>query len=1679
MGEYVAGIGEPDPLAARNEAEFVAQLRLLKIWAGNPSYERLARLSGIPRSTLVDALSPRRARLPRVEVLRKFVAACGVGGESREKWEAAWRLQHVHPNPASPDSTSAQLPLAPAGFVGRDAEIAEMHSLSVDTGPSASTVRVVLLVGPPGVGKSALAIHWAHQIYKQFPDGQLYINLRTSESSGSPAEPAEALQSFLIGLGLLPQQIPSDIASQTALYRSLISGRRVLVVLDNANSAEQVRPLLPGSSSCMTLVTSRQSLASLAVNEVAHPITLGPLTAREGRQLLVQRLGAERVSAESEAADALVERCAGLPLVLAIVAARATANPQFALTALLEELGSGCGMFENLGENALLSSLCIPFSWSYRKLSEAAASLFRLLGLHPGAEISVRATASLAGVSTQQARQLLRELANEHLVIEKQHERFAYNSLLREYATKLSMSIDKKSDRRMAVSRVLDFYLHSAYDAGRLLQSRQTSITLSPPHLRVEREVFHDGAQALAWFYAEYPQLYNFIIQYGRTRHAARVWRLAWTLTEFFERRGFRYDQIAVQNAALVAARHAADRRGLALAHIMLARTYGQLYRFKDAFKHCHSAKEIFTELGDTGGLGDAYLCMGQILSRQSRSEEACEQVEKSSEIYMMTGDLHGQALALREMGIISLRLGFCNRSIIYSRKALKLHQELVDRSGVAAALECMGRAYAELGDYRKAIACLTEALTISRELSDRQGEAGALAYLGDAYYAAGRCRTARETWKQALFILDEANHPDVKDIYVRLSTHRVECSTCHVECSSCHANRCVQTSRVERATLELACLNLGGLTMRDSQNVLMLGWRTNSILALSRHGARITCMLSPDADRRFASRYSVHRKVILESPANIEGVVAGLFRAGINPEDFELACSQQEDCIVIASALHGPRRAHLPLPTAIRLRDKAVQKQAIRKSAIPVADFRVVNSTEGLAAVEDLIPCVVKPLAGASTVNTYIVEDSRRLLLTISDLETRKLRGPWLVESYNTGTEHHVDGVVRDGRIIFLAIGRYASNVIEVREGKPVSSTIIHPKSNEDMYRQIQSFTETVMTSLDHRNGVFHMEVFINGSSIVFGECAGRIGGGVTDLMHKEQFGVDMQDEWARIQLGLPQGGCGEVTDEVCGMTQIHLDSGRIEYLPELDDLYQLPGVVRARQLAMIGETIGDATRTSDMSVAQVVVRGKNEADTDDKLQYVASWYKDAVRVVSLCTIQGLRIVIYIRSSLLSGIFPNSKYAQIMAIATGVSAVGSGAFIGSIVPYLLEILHFPSREVGTAFALAAICGLMGPVLVRIFLRWAEPAALYVLVLLLRAAGYLLIVFSANFIMYVLAASMASIFDAASPPLNQLVVASDQKFGDRTVALASMGAARNAGYSIGLLLAAVSIGDGGRVAFYSLFTFNSASFLAIAIAVIYCTNLNVSTCLKRKAPKRDTPVQANWNDRSPLKRYVVFTAGSALVWLYDSILIVLLPIWLIAEVGAPNGLYGAMLATNSCILFFMQVPLARNKDKIGAMRGLWMCLASLLSACMLFFLASSASGRAVPVVLASVGVIALTLGEAFHTLASWRGSFELAPEESRVAYLSLYNQAFIVERIGGPILMTAVVLKNVNIGWLILGIFFCAGISAMVFSVSDHFRAVAKAEWEVAERADVTGLGNVRAEVADSNGTVAQPGKRT
>jgi DNA-binding SARP family transcriptional activator/tetratricopeptide (TPR) repeat protein len=706
---------------------------------------------------------------------------------------------HQRPRPGMPDArvtpVPAQLPLDAPGFSGRHEELSMLQAMlppkpagSGEAGPAAAvpgqdgtgqdgtdqadsgqTVPIVVISGTAGTGKTALAIRFGRQVAKRFPGGQLYVNLRGLDPATPPMEPAEALRFFLDALGVPPYRIPADTEGRSALFRSLLDGKRMLIVLDNARNVAQVRPLLPGSPGCLVVVTSRNEMTGLVAAEGAVPLTIDVLSHAEAREMLARRLGRDRVAAEPGAADEIIESCARLPLALGIAVGRAVSRPKRPLTELAAELRDARGRLDALKADDAVTNVRAVLSWSYDQLSEPAARMFRMLGVHPGPDISLSAAASLAGMTRADAGAALRELTRTHMAAEYLPARFTFHDLLRAYAAEAAERLDPEPERRAAVHRVIDHYLHTAMAASHRFSPFRSSLQLASPQPGVLPADVADKEQAMAWFDAEAPVLLALIAYADANGFDTHAWQIPWTLGPFFTRRNRWRDYAATQHIALAAARRLDDTLALAHAHHLLGHVQSQVGEYEAADPNFRRALDLFRELGDRGNEAVVLNGLAGMLEKQERYTEALAVALDALRMLKAVGHWWTQATLENGVGWLYAHLGQYDQALAHCQRALSLHRDSGHRGGTADTLDSLGFVYLRLGEFAQAKTHYQRAIEAYREIGSPFGEGNSLTGLGDALLAEGDPGAAGVAWRGAIVILDRLPHPLADEVRARL----------------------------------------------------------------------------------------------------------------------------------------------------------------------------------------------------------------------------------------------------------------------------------------------------------------------------------------------------------------------------------------------------------------------------------------------------------------------------------------------------------------------------------------------------------------------------------------------------------------------------------------------------------------------------------------------------------------------------------------------------------------------------------------------------------------------------------------------------------------------------------------------------------------------------------------------
>jgi tetratricopeptide (TPR) repeat protein len=683
--------------------------------AGWPSLRAMAKEVGCSHTTISAAFSD--PRLPRWGLVELIVEA--LGGDV-EHFHRRWLAATGEPEPAAGEPPPAPAPDRPrprelpsdvVAFTGRAGELATLDELLAGTGPA---VPVAVISGTAGVGKTALAVHWSHRVADRFPDGQMHLNLRGYDPD-QPVRAAEALEVLLRTLGVAGPAIPHGLAERAARYRTLVAGRRLLVVLDNAHSVDQVRDLLPGTGSCFVVVTSRDTLPALVARHGAVRLNLDLLAPAESVTLLRTLIG-RRVNDDRDGATRLAERCARLPLALRIAAELAAARPAETLADLAAELGDESRLDLLAAGGDEYTAVRAVFSWSLRHLSEAAALAFTLLGLHPGVDIDRAATTALTGTDPATARGLVDALVRAHLLDDLGDGRYGMHDLLRAYAAERAAALPGPV-RRAALERLFDHYVAAA-----------------------------DGA-AVTWLDAERANL----IAVARAAADARTVRLSAGLAGYLDGRAHYRDALDLHGLAREAARTAGDRAGEGRACGRLGTVHRRLGDYQAALEWYRAALAIHRDVGDRAGESATRHGLGVAFWRLGRYPEALDHLGAALAIYRDSDDAAGVGGALTGLGIAHFQLGRYTEARDTHERALAVLRGIGDRTGEGRALNNLGVVHHRMAHHAEARDLYEQCLAIAREVGNRAGEGVALCNLGDLDVDTGRYGEARQRYEQAV----------------------------------------------------------------------------------------------------------------------------------------------------------------------------------------------------------------------------------------------------------------------------------------------------------------------------------------------------------------------------------------------------------------------------------------------------------------------------------------------------------------------------------------------------------------------------------------------------------------------------------------------------------------------------------------------------------------------------------------------------------------------------------------------------------------------------------------------------------------------------------------------------------------------------------------------------------------
>lgn len=650
---------------------------------------------------------------------------------------------------------TAQLPPDVAAFTGRVEHLNRLDALLAAAGDGPPAVVISAIAGTAGVGKTALAVHWAHRVRDQFPDGQLHVNLQ-GFAPNPPLQPIDALTQFLHALGARRGQVPVDQDEAASMYRSLLADKRILILLDNAASADQIRPLLPGSPGCLVLVTSRNRLSGLVARDGAQRIDLGLLPADEAEALLARIVDPERVRAEPAVCAELARACDFLPLALRIAAANIADRPQHTIAEYLAKLTAGDRLSALSTVDDDQAAVRATFDLSYQQLPEDVQHAFRLLGLIPGSDVTADAASALIGTDVERTNVTLDRLAAGHLLDQRTPGRYSFHDLLRRYATERAHSDQPPADRAAAVDRLVRWYLRTADDAVRLLYPGKVLLPSDPANVATD-PVVTNPEHALAWLEAERANLVATARLCAEHGPLPVAWLLADCLRGYFAAHMHSVDWLATARAAASAAAAADDRTGQTVAQLNLADVLRRLSQYQQAIDHYQRALALSRDVGWLDGeatalanLSGAYLFLGRL-------PDAADHLKQALRIDRQTGRQAGQASRLNNLGVVYWQMGDLRQAATYYRGALASHLGN-DSLGKANGLANLGEVYHALGQPRLALDHVNRALELYRRLLDH-AEADALRIAASIQRDCGQCEAALDPARAAIMLTRGANH--------------------------------------------------------------------------------------------------------------------------------------------------------------------------------------------------------------------------------------------------------------------------------------------------------------------------------------------------------------------------------------------------------------------------------------------------------------------------------------------------------------------------------------------------------------------------------------------------------------------------------------------------------------------------------------------------------------------------------------------------------------------------------------------------------------------------------------------------------------------------------------------------------------------------------------------------------
>ncbi|MFL6141167.1 MAG: tetratricopeptide repeat protein [Labedaea sp.] len=757
----------PDPIGTHTAAELVDRMAELRLWAGQPSLRTLNRLAGTttsPTGATTDALPTTTVswvlngkglpRLPRMAFVEAFVTACLTASHREpedirrhvERWRTAWHAiaadEDTGPRPVE---ARHQLPMDIPEFTGRQLELDRLRTLTESIG-STPTPLVVTITGMAGVGKTRLAIRAAHLLaHDRFDEVQLWADLRGFHPEQPPATPLSMLENFLLLLGVLAHQLPAGLEARAALYRDRLNGRRVLIVLDDAASEDQIYPLLPGTPGCLVLITSRRGLTGL---DGTHDFPLETFEPAESLLLLGRHAGAERVRAEPDAARRLTDLCGHLPLAVAVAGRYLRSHPALSLSDLADRLTGDRQRLADLSPHA--RSVQAVFDLSYRALPADHQRFLRLLATHPGQHFGAPSVAALASMPAPEAQAILDDLLDEHLLHLTADARYAMHDLVRDH---LARHHDT-GERRAALERLARHYLHRARHATLLVHPTEHRRVTAPS----DPVPWQTPAEAVTWAETEYDNLFATVHRIAESPDPgpALATELVTALYRPLANRGHSTDRITLNEFAARVAHRTGDRRAEAQLLEDLGTLCSQVGRASEAVVHSHRALAIWTELGDRGGQRGCLTDLGNCCRQQGDHDKAIEYLQQALTISVESGDRLGEASVRNFLGLTYQGTAEFDEATRHLQRSATIYTELGNQLGVAIALANHGWALQRSGLPRTAVGYHRQSLEIFRELEDRYNEAEQHWGLGQAMHQLDHPTAARRHWHTAITMLHD-----------------------------------------------------------------------------------------------------------------------------------------------------------------------------------------------------------------------------------------------------------------------------------------------------------------------------------------------------------------------------------------------------------------------------------------------------------------------------------------------------------------------------------------------------------------------------------------------------------------------------------------------------------------------------------------------------------------------------------------------------------------------------------------------------------------------------------------------------------------------------------------------------------------------------------------------------------